>query len=49
MPMYEPMTEEERAIVTLLAEAHRHGDALELTFRHSAFWGLDVVTQVALV
>ena len=45
VPMYEPMTEEERVIVALLGDAHRHGNPVELSFRRSAFWGLDVVTQ----
>jgi hypothetical protein len=48
LPMYEPMTEEERILVALLREAHRRGHSLELYFRHSAFWGLDVITQAAL-
>ena len=47
VPMYEPMTEEERLIVSLLGDAHRNGNAVELSFRRSAFWGLDVVTQAA--
>ncbi len=47
VPLYEPMTEEERVIVALLGDAHRHGNPVELSFRRSAFWGLDVVTQVA--
>ncbi len=46
--MYEPMTEDERLIVELLREAHRRSDALELSFRHSSFWGVDVVTQAEL-
>jgi hypothetical protein len=48
VPMYEPMTEDERLIVELLREAHRRSDALELSFRRSSFWGLDVATQAAL-
>ena len=48
VPMYEPMTDDERLIVELLREAHRRGDALELSFRHSSFWGLDVATQAQL-
>ena len=48
VPMYEPMTEDERLIVELLREARRRGDALELSFRHSAFWGVDVATQAEL-
>ena len=49
VPMYEPMTEEERVLVALLREAHERGNAVELSFRRSAFWGLDIVTQAALV
>jgi Peptidase family M23 len=45
VPMYEPMTEDEKLIVQLLRDARRRGDALELSFRHSTFWGVDVVTQ----
>ena len=48
VPMYEPMTEDERLIVELLREAHRRSDALELSFRHSSFWGVDVATQAEL-
>jgi len=48
VPMYEPMTEDERLIVELLREARRRGDALELSFRHSAFWGVDVATKAEL-
>ena len=40
VPMYEPMTEDERLMVGLLREARRRGDALELSFRHSSFWGV---------
>jgi hypothetical protein len=48
VPVYEPMTADERLIVGLLREAHRRGDALELSFRHSSFWGVDVATQAEL-
>jgi len=48
LPMYEPMTEDERITIAVLREAHRREAALELSFRHSSFWGGDVVTQVAL-
>jgi hypothetical protein len=48
VPMYEPMTDDERLIVELLREAHRRGDALELSFRRSSFWGVDVATQAEL-
>jgi peptidase M23-like protein len=48
VPMYEPVTEDERATIALLREAHRRAAPLEVSFRHSAFWGLDVVTQAEL-
>lgn len=48
VPLYEPMTEDERLLVALLRDAHRRGSALELATRHSGFWGLDVVTQATL-
>jgi hypothetical protein len=48
LPMYEPMTEDERVTIDLLREAHRRGAGLELSFRHSAFWGVDVVTQAVM-
>ncbi len=48
VPMYEPMTDDERLMVGLLREARRRGDALELSFRHSSFWGVDVATQAEL-
>jgi hypothetical protein len=46
--MYEPMTEDERLMVALLREARRRGDPLQLSFRHSSFWGVDVVTASEL-
>jgi hypothetical protein len=48
VPMYEPMANDERLVVELLREAHRRGDALELSFRHSTFWGVEVATQAEL-
>ena len=48
VPMYEPMTDDERLLIGLLRQAHRRRDALDLSFRHSAFWGLDVATQAEL-
>jgi Peptidase family M23 len=48
VPMYAPMTEDERLLVELLREARQRGDALELSFRHSFFWGLDVATTAEL-
>jgi Peptidase family M23 len=49
VPMYEPMTEDERITIALLRDAHRRQASVGLSFRHSAFWGLDVVTQAELV
>ena len=48
VPVYEPMTEDERLLVELLRDAHRRREALDLSFRSSSFWGLDVVTQAEL-
>jgi hypothetical protein len=48
VPMYEPMTEDERLMVELLRQAHRRRAAVELSFRRSSFWGLDVATQAEL-
>ncbi|MDQ5832587.1 MAG: hypothetical protein M3550_05955, partial [Actinomycetota bacterium] len=49
VPMYEPMTEDERVTAGLLREAHRNGAGLQMSFRHSAFWSVDVATQAELV
>jgi hypothetical protein len=46
--MYEPMTADERLAIDLLRDAHRDNVDLTLRYRTSAFWGVDVVTQVAL-
>jgi hypothetical protein len=48
VPLYEPTTEDERVTIQLLREAHRRRAGLELSFRSSSFWGLDVVTQAEL-
>jgi hypothetical protein len=48
VPMYEPMTEDERLLVELFREARQRGDALEVSFRHSSFWGVDVATTAEL-
>jgi Peptidase family M23 len=48
VPMYEPMTEDERLAVDLLRDAHRDNIDVALRFVSSSFWGLDVVTQVEL-
>lgn len=49
VPLYEPVTEEERVLVGILREAHRTGSGLGLSFRRSAFWDLDVVTRAETV
>ena len=46
--MYEPMADDERLLIGLLRQAHRRRDALDLSVRHSSFWGLDVATQAEL-
>lgn len=48
VPMYEPMTEDERLAIGLLRDAHRRGAGAVVRFRSSPFWGVDVVTQVEL-
>src|SRR4051812_8780557 len=48
VPLYEPVTEEERLTVRLLREARRHGVGVALSLQHSSFWGVDVVTQAEL-
>jgi len=48
VPMYEPMTEDERLTIELLRDAHSRGAGVQSSIRHSGFWGLDVVTQVEL-
>lgn len=48
VPMYGPMTDDERAVMGLLRQAHRHGRAIQASFRRSAFWALDVATTVEL-
>ncbi len=48
VPMYEPMSEEERLTVELLRDAHRRRAGVTASLRHSAFWGLDVATRVEL-
>jgi hypothetical protein len=42
------MTDDERLMVELLREARRRRDPLELSFRHSSFWGVDVATTAEL-
>ena len=48
VPMYEPMTEDERLVVALLREAYRRRDAVDLSFRRSSVWGVDVATTAEL-
>lgn len=48
VPLYEPVSEEERLTVRLLREARRGGIGVALAFRRSSFWGVDVVTQAEL-
>jgi hypothetical protein len=48
VPMYEPMTADERLAVELLRDAYRGNVDVTVRFRRSSFWGVDVVTQVAL-
>ena len=48
VPLYEPMTEDERLVIEVLRQAHRRGSAAELAVRHSSFWGVDVATSAEL-
>ena len=48
VPMYAPMTADERLAVDLLRDAHRRNIDVTLRWRASTFWGVDVVTQVEL-
>lgn len=48
VPLYEPVSEEERLTVRLLRESRRDGIGVALAFRRSSFWGVDVVTQAEL-
>lgn len=48
VPLYEPITDDERLIVAILRDAHRTGVDTVVHRRASAFWGVDVVTRVAL-
>jgi hypothetical protein len=45
MPMYEPMTEDERIVIALLRDAHRLQAGLQLSSRSSSCWGVDVITR----
>ena len=48
VPMYEPMTADERLLITLLRDAYSRNDDVAVRSRTSSFWGVDVVTQVQL-
>jgi hypothetical protein len=48
VPLYEPVTEDERLVIEVLREAHRRRSAAEVAFRHSSFWGVDVATTAEL-
>lgn len=48
VPLYEPVTVAERLAIELLRDAQRRSVDADVRFRASAFWGLDVVTQVTL-
>lgn len=48
VPMYPPMTLDERLAVDLLRDAHTRNIDVTLHWRASTFWGVDVVTQVEL-
>lgn len=47
VPMYEPLSADERLLIDLLRDAYGNRD-VTARFRTSSFWGLDVVTQVEL-
>ena len=48
VPLYEPVGTDERLTVDLLRDAHARNVDVVVHRRASAFWGLDVVTQVEL-
>lgn len=48
VPMYEPMTADERLAIDLLRDAYRDNVDVTARYRASSFWGVDVITQVAL-
>ena len=48
VPMYAPMTPDERLTVDLLRDAYTRNVDVTLRWRASTFWGVDVVTQVEL-
>ncbi len=48
VPMYAPMTADERLAIDLLRDAYSGNVDVTLRSRASPFWGVDVVTQVQL-
>jgi hypothetical protein len=48
VPLYQPMTTDERLAIDLVRDAYRDNVDCTLRFRASAFWGVDIVTQVQL-
>ena len=48
VPMYAPMSADERLTVDLLRDAYARNVDVTLRWRTSTFWGVDVVTQVEL-
>jgi hypothetical protein len=48
VPMYPPMTPDERLVIDLLRDAYARNVDVTLRWRASTFWGVDVVTQVEL-
>jgi hypothetical protein len=48
VPMYEPMTVDERLLIDLLRDAYRRNAEVAIRSRTSPFWGVEVVTQVQL-
>jgi hypothetical protein len=48
VPMYHPMTADERLAIDLLRDAYSGNVDVTLRTRSSPFWGVDVVTQVQL-
>jgi murein DD-endopeptidase MepM/ murein hydrolase activator NlpD len=48
VPMYPPMTPDERSTIDLLRDAYARNIDVTLRWRPSTFWGVDVVTQVEL-
>ncbi len=49
VPLHPPITESERLLVELARDAHGAGRSVQARYRPSAFWGVDVLTELALV